>query len=117
MQAYSGDTVELSPSVTAESSPDTSWVWTAGKHQDSLTVRTNCSAVFQVPAASAGTAYNLSVSCTGDRRLSVPERVWEVVRAAPGCGLVLLGEDTRHALFGYAVRATGYLLTLWTPRT
>lgn len=52
-----------------------------------------------------------------DTRLEegLEERVWEVVRAVPGCGLVLLGDDTRHALFGYAVRAVGYLLTPLDP--
>lgn len=43
------------------------------------------------------------------------ERVWEAMRTIPNCSLVLLGDDTRHAVFGYAVRAADYLLTPLDP--
>lgn len=37
--------------------------------------------------------------------------VWEAMRTVPACSLVLIGDDTRRAVFGYGVRAVDFLLT------
>ena len=42
-------------------------------------------------------------------------RVWEVRRIIPGCALVLVGDDPRHAVFGYQVRAEDFLLAPLDP--
>lgn len=39
------------------------------------------------------------------------EKVWQVMRTIPGCGLILMANDTRHAMFGYAVQAINYVTT------
>lgn len=46
---------------------------------------------------------------------ALEERVWEVMRTIPNCSLILLGDDTRHAVFGYAVKAADYLTTPLDP--
>ena len=43
------------------------------------------------------------------------DQVWEVMRMIPNCSLVLLGDDTRHAVFGYAVKAADFLVTPLDP--
>lgn len=43
------------------------------------------------------------------------DRVWEVMRIIPNASLVLLGDDTRHAVFGYAVKAADFLVPPLDP--
>ena len=70
--AYAGDTVDLTPVVTAVGSPDTSWTWNGGSYSNSLTVRSDGTASFYVShSASPGDSYTFSVTCNGDNRLTV----------------------------------------------
>ena len=39
------------------------------------------------------------------------DKLWEIMHTIPACALVLTGDDTRYAVFGYAVRALDYLTT------
>ena len=71
--AYVGDTVDLTPVVTAVGSPDTSWSWNTGAYSNNLTVQSSGTAAFYVPySASPGDTFTLSVTCNGDNRLTVP---------------------------------------------
>ena len=70
--AYAGDTVDLTPVITAVGSPDTSWSWNAGSYDNNLTVRSDGTASFYVShSASPGDSYTFSVTCNGDNRLTV----------------------------------------------
>ena len=44
-----------------------------------------------------------------DQSANLEERLTRFVQTLPHCRLVLLSESERHAVFGYAVRAAGYL--------
>ena len=71
--AYAGDTVDLTPVVTAVGSPDTSWSWNTGTYSNNLTVQSSGTAAFYVPySAVPGNTYTFSVTCNGDNRLTVP---------------------------------------------
>ena len=72
VSAYPGDTVELTPTVTAVGNPDTTWTWNPGAFSGDLTVYSNNSAAFDVPyGMSVGESCTLSVTCNGDNRLTV----------------------------------------------
>ena len=70
--AYPGDTVDLTPAVTAVGKPDTTWSWNMGDYADFLTVNRDQTASFRVPnRLSPGDSCTFSVSCNGDGRMSV----------------------------------------------
>lgn len=70
--AYEGDTVDLTPVVSAVGKPDVTWSWNTSGLEGSLTVRDNGSATFQVPGSmSPGDSRTFSVACNGDKRLAI----------------------------------------------
>lgn len=70
--AYPGDTVDLTPTVTAVGQPDTTWSWNMGDYAEALTVNRDQSAAFRVPGGmKSGDSCTFSVFCNGDNRLSV----------------------------------------------
>lgn len=82
--AYVGDTVDLTPVITAVGSPDTSWSWNAGAYSNNLTVQSSGTAAFYVPySASPGDTFTFSVRCNGDNRLTVPITISVEEKPAP----------------------------------
>ena len=70
--AYPGDTVDLTPAITAVGKPDITWTWNMGDYADALTENRDKTAVFRVPGSlSPGESCTFSVACNGDNRMSV----------------------------------------------
>lgn len=70
--AYEGDTVDLTPVVSAIGEPDVTWSWNTAGVEGSLSIQDSGSATFQVPSSMApGDSCTFSVACNGDKRLAV----------------------------------------------
>lgn len=82
--AYAGDTVRLTPAVTAVGNPDTTWTWNAGGYERELVVDSANNAAFRIPDSMApGSSATFSVACNGDKRLAVSITVAVVKRPEP----------------------------------
>ena len=72
VKAFPGDTVDLTPAVTAVGKPDTTWSWNMGSYDKALTANQDQTAVFRVPGSmKSGDSCTFSVFCNGDARMSV----------------------------------------------
>ena len=93
VSAYPGDTVELTPAVTAVGNPDTSWTWNPGTFANSLTINSNNTAAFSIPySLSVGDSCTFSVTCNGDNRMTVT--ITLTVEEAPQEDLPPVGGDS-----------------------
>lgn len=70
--AYEGDTVDLTPVVSAVGEPDVTWTWNTGNAERYLNINSDGSASFTVPGnMMPGDSCTFSVACNGDKRLAV----------------------------------------------
>ena len=83
IQAYTGDTIRFTPSISAIGSPDKTWTWVGADH--SLSVSSDGSAAFYVPGgASPGSTFNAyAVRANGNQQLVIPISIVIIDKPAP----------------------------------